>query len=241
MSTNRHLMGRRQFLIASSACALATASIGPKLFAGEAGAAPRRLAVGFAAFDETARVMPAAAIPAGDGAFIGRGARILVSGASGVSGDPIHRRAVELVAHYPYFEGSERRLAPFRAWGCSRTTGCEGSPANFTVPVDETQRIVFSVETERGNPSAAATRRDALTGSTPQIEALPVTLTLASGAGTLKLARGFYVIVPLFDDDGEPRWGSYELRQADGRWALHARDGKAAEFEHFVLRIDYAS
>lgn len=240
MSTSRHLIGRRQFLVASSACAIATSVLGPKLFASEAGAPPKRMAVGFARFDEGANVIAAADIPAGDGAFIGRGARISVSGASGASGKSIERRAVELLAHYSYMDGAERKIAPYRAWGCSRVTGCQGSPVSFTVPVDETQKIVFSVETERGLPRASATRRDALAGVTPEAAALPVTLTLQSGAGT-KLVRGFYVIVPLFDDDAEPRWSSYAMQKLDGRWALADRGGNLAPFEHFVLRIDYAS
>jgi hypothetical protein len=239
MST-RHLIGRRQFLIASSACAIATAAVGPKLFAADAGESPRRLAVGFARFDESAAVHAAEDIPAGDGAFIGRGARISVSGASGASVDPRDRRAVELITHYSYFDGAVRKVAPFRAWGCSRTTGCQGNPVSFTVPVDEMQKIVFSVETERGTPRAVVSRRDALAGVTPEAVALPVSLTLLSGEGT-KLVRGFYVIVPLFDNDAEPRWSSYELKKLDGRWALHDRNGNVAPFEHFVLRIDYAS
>jgi hypothetical protein len=234
------MMGRRQFLIASSACALATAAVGPKLFAAESSAPPRRLAVGFARFDEAAAVVAASDIPAGDGAFIGRGARISVSGASGASADPKDRRAVELLTHFSYFDGAERKTAPFRAWGCSRTTGCQGSAVSFTVPVDEMQKIAFSVETERGTPRAAVSRRDALTGAMADAVALPVTLTLQGGADT-KLVRGFYVIVPLYDNDAEPRWSSYELKQLDGRWALHDRNGNVAPFEHFVLRIDYAS
>ena len=238
MST-RLQMGRRQFLIASSACAIATAAVGPKLFASD-GAPPRRLAVGFARFDESAVVVSAAEITAGDGAFIGRGARISVSGASGASVHPKDRRAVELLTHFSYFDGASRKVAPFRAWGCSRTTGCQGSPVSFTVPVDEMQKIMFSVETERGTPRANFSRRDALSGATAEAVALPVTLTVQSGEGT-KLVRGFYVIVPLFDDDREPRWSSYELKQVEGRWALTDRDGNPAPFEHFVLRIDYAS
>lgn len=236
MSTNR--LDRRQFLIASSACALATAAVGPKLFAGE-GAAPRRLAVGYAPFEDDAAVMAASAVTSGDGGFISRGARIQVSGVSGMAADAADRRAVELHAHYSYFDGGERKVAPFLAWGCNRASGCQGSPIRFTVPVDETQKIVFSVETERGRPAAAATRRDALSGATPESVALPVSLSLQSGEG-LKLARGFYIIVPLFDDDAEPRWSSYRMHNDAGRWAMQ-NGGETASFEHFVLRIDYAS
>jgi hypothetical protein len=236
MSTNR--LDRRQFLIASSACALVTATVGPNVFAA-AGAAPRRLAVGFAPINDTATVISAGAIPAGDGAFISRGARILVSGVSGMSAEPVERRAVELHAHYDYFDGSERKVAPFVAWGCSRATGAQGSPVSFTMPVDETQRVAFSVETERGIPRSMASRRDVLSGETPESVVLPMALTLKSGDG-LKLARGYYVIVPLFDADTEPRWSNFRLQTSDGRWRLDQGD-EAAPFEHFVLRIDYAS
>lgn len=241
MNTNRHHIGRRQFLIGSSACAVAAAVVGPKLFAGEAGAPPRRLAVGFAPIDEATDVMAAAAIPAADGGFIGRGARISASGSSGASADPIARRAVELVAHYSYFDGAERREAPFRAWGCSRHSGAQGSPISFTVPVDEQQRIAFSVETERGVPAGgAATRRDSLFSKTTESATLPVTLSLQNEPNAFKLARGTYVIVPLFDGDSEPDWRGFELRARNGRVALHDRAGDVAPFDHFVLRVDYA-
>src|SRR5258705_6766013 len=128
MNTNGHTIGRREFLLVSSTCALAAAAVGPKLFGGEIKASPpRQLAVGFAPLDETASMIAASGIPAGDGRFIGRGARITVSGASGASADPRERRGVELLTHYSYFDGSERRDAPFRAWGCSRKTGCQGN------------------------------------------------------------------------------------------------------------------
>jgi len=232
-------IGRRQFLIASSA-ALATAAVGPKLFAGAAGGPPpKRLTVGFAPIDAGATVIAAASIPAGDGGFISRGARVSVSGTSGTFAKPTARRAVELVAHYSYLDGAERRAAPFRAWGCNRTTGCQGSPTSFTVPVDEVGKLEFTVETERGVPGAAASRRDALAGAMPESAVLPVTLSLLSG-DSLKLVRGYYIIVPLFDEDAEPRWSQYELRSSEGRWALTDHDGNAASFEHFVLRIDYA-
>jgi hypothetical protein len=231
---------RRQFLITSSACALVTAAMGPKLFAGEAGEVPKRLAVGFAPMDELGNISAASRIPAGDGGFIGRGALISVSGASGGDDSPLARRAVAVIAHYSYFDGAQRRVAPFHAWGCSRVTGCQGSPSRFTVPVDDAQAITFTIETERGKPLAAASRRAALSGDTPEPSALPVQLTVRSGDG-LKLNRGFYIIVPLFDNDADPQWSRYELKTAEGRWALHDASGAPAPFEHFVLRIDYAS
>src|SRR5688500_13506930 len=131
MNTKRHQMGRREFLYVSSTCAVATAFVGPALLADAASPAPRRLAVGFASPDDFAGVVAATDIPSGDGAFIGRGARITVSGASGASVDPLARRAVDLLAHYSYLDGGERKSVPFRAWSCSRTTGCQGNQLSF--------------------------------------------------------------------------------------------------------------
>ncbi|HYU25784.1 MAG TPA: hypothetical protein VEO74_11310 [Thermoanaerobaculia bacterium] len=233
-------IGRREFLVLSSTCALAAAAMGPKVFAGET-AAPKRLAVGYAPPDESTSLVAASSIPAGDGRFIRRGARISVSGASGFSSDPRSRRAVDLLVDYSYWDGAARKAAPFRAWACSRTTGCQGNPVKFTVPVDEVQKISFRVGVERGLDGAAARgRRD--TDGPPAItdDALPVTLSMLSDSSSLKLVRGFYVIVPLFDDDAEPRWSAYTLQQREGRWALQDREGNVAPFEHFVLRIDYA-
>ncbi len=237
--SNRHLMGRRQFLIVSSTCAVAAATVGPKLFAGES-APPKRLAVGFMPFDGDGAVVDAAGIPAGDGAFIGRGARVTASGASGASADPRGRRAVELIAHFAYFDGAERKVAPFRAWGCSRVTGCQGNPVGFTVPVDEVQKIVLTVGVERGTPENTTSRREALRGDVTESSALPLVLSLQGEAGSLRLARGFYVVVPMFDGDSDPRWSSWTVRAAGGRFSLVDADGNIAPFEHFVLRVDYA-
>ncbi|HEX6095157.1 MAG TPA: hypothetical protein VF432_02450 [Thermoanaerobaculia bacterium] len=236
--SNRHLMGRRQFLVLSSTCAVAAATVGPKLFAGEA-ASPKRLAVGFKAFDQEA-VVSAASIPAGDGTFIGRGARVTASGASGTSAEPRAHRAVELVAHFSYLDGAERKVAPFRAWGCSRVTGCQGSPVGFNVPVDEVQRIVLSVGVERGTPSGATSRREAIGIGVTESADLPLVLSLQNEAGAYALARGFYVVVPMFEGDSAPSWSSWTVRAVDGRFALVDATGNVASFEHFVLRVDYA-
>jgi hypothetical protein len=236
--SNRHLMGRRQFLVLSSTCAVAAATVGPKLFAGET-ASPKRLAVGFKAFDQEA-VVSAASISAGDGTFIGRGARVTASGASGTSAEPRARRAVELVAHFSYLDGAERKVAPFRAWGCSRVTGCQGSPVGFNVPVDEVQRIVLSVGVERGTPSGSTSRREAIGIGVTESADLPLVLSLQNEAGAYALTRGFYVVVPMFDGDSDPSWSSWTVRAVDGRFALVDGDGKVAAFEHFVLRVDYA-
>jgi hypothetical protein len=239
MSKERGLMGRREFLVLSSTVAAATAAVGPKLFAAET-VAPKRLAVGYVPSDDGASVVAASSIPAGDGRFIGTGARVTVSGASGAATDPRHRRAVDLLVNYSYWDGATRKEAPFRAWACSGsgTTACQGSPVKFTVPVDEVQKISFSVGVERAGHALRPGRDEGpaeLGDGT-----LPVTLSMLSDPASIKLVRGFYVIVPLFDGDAEPRWSAYTLQQREGRWALHDRDGNVAPFEHFVLRVDYA-
>jgi hypothetical protein len=241
--SDANTIGRRQFLVYSSTGALATAVLGPKLFADVLNSAPRRLAVGYAAFGENAAVSSASSLTTVDGGFIGRGARISVSGSSGAGQNPRSRRTVELLAHYSYLDGAERKTTPFRAWGCSRVTGCQGSPTSFLFPVDEVQKISFTVSAESGTPSAAAagpaTRREALVPEGTKSTELPVVLSLQGEAGTFKLARGFYVVVPIFEGDSDPRWSAYSMRQVEGRWSLVDGAGAVAPFEHFVLRIDY--
>jgi len=242
--SQRHLIGRREFLIVSSTCALATATVGPKLFAGE-GAAPKRLAFGFASLELNSPLMAASDIPAADGGFISRGARVVISGAGGVSPNPNDRRAVELLAHFSYMDGAERLSTPFRAWGSNRVTGCQGNTVGFNIPVDEVQKITFSLGVEQGATSAppptTSRRRAVGRRGEQQLDAHPIILSLQNEPGSLKLARGFYVIVPLFDGDSEPRWSSWTLSDMDGRTQLVDAAGASAPFEHFVLKTDYAA
>jgi hypothetical protein len=234
-------IGRREFLVLSSTCAVATATLGPKLFAADVPAV-KRLAVGYVEAEQSASFVPATRIPAGDGGFISRGARIAVSGASGVPAAPDARRTVEMRTHFPYFEGSERREATFFAWASNRRTGNQGAPVSFVAPVDVEQKILLSVGVESGAVGGAPTRRRAVGGAgSAASDVLPLTLALTSEADTLKLVRGFYVIVPLFENDSEPRWSDYTLARKDTRWAMVDGAGEVAPFEHFVLRIDYAT
>jgi hypothetical protein len=242
MNTNRHGIGRREFLV-SSTYALGAVAVGPTLFGAGGVSMPKRLAVGFASVGENTALNAASDVPAGDGGFIGRGARITVSGVSGAPADPARRRAVELLTHYSYFDGSERRNAPFRAWGSSRKTGSQGNSVSFNMPVDDVQSIRFSVGVESGSVAAGAptSRRRAVGGASMELQALPVTLSLLSDGDSLKLVRGFYVIVPLFEQDSEPRWSQWQVRRVEGRLALVDTNSNPAPFEHFVLRVDYAS
>lgn len=240
METSRHTgMGRREFLLLSSVSALATAAVGPKLFAGEA-AQPQRLAIGFAGLAGGA-LFAASSIPSSDGGFISRGARISISGGGSVA-EPGARRAVELLAHFSYLEGAERRTTPFRAWASNRL-GATGNSINFRMPVADEQAVRFSVTSERMAGGSAVTRKLGISeGARIESKELPVALTLRNEPGALNLVRGVYVIVPLFEGDSEPRWSSLEVQDKRGRATVHVRgDESAAALEHFVLRVDYAT
>lgn len=237
------LIGRREFLIASSTCALATTVVAPRLFAAEAPVPAKRLAVGFARATEVAPLIPASSIPVGDGTFLRAGALVTVSGTSGLSSEPLARRAVELRTNFAYFDGAESRSAPFRAWAANRKTGGQGNSIRFTVPMDLSPRITLTVVLESGERAAGApTSRRRAIGAGPTGEtALPLVLTVNDGEeGAIKLVRGYYVIVPLFEGEAEPDWSSYRLFRIDGRWALLDRSSVPASFEHLVLRVDYA-
>lgn len=126
------------------------------------------------------------------------------------------RRAVELTANFSYFDGAAKRIAPYRVWGRG------GNGVSFSMPVDVEQKLTFAVGADAST-------------------SLPVTLTLQSDRGTLKLVRGVYALVPLFDRDAPPKWSNYELCNAGGRRTMCDRKGQPAAIEHFLLRIDYAN
>ena len=241
MSTNRVEMGRREFLVLSST-ALATVAVMPKLFAGESAAVvgEARLAVGFASFEERASAMDATRVSA-DGAFISRGALVGICGVRNISKNPRDRRAVEVLAHYSVADGAERKDIPLRAWAAGRSSEAQGKVAFFNMPVDETQKLVFSFATERGRPGGgAASRRDTF-GEPTVSNTSTLTLSLTGEPGSIKLARGFYIVVPMFDRDSDPRWSSWRVGELDGRWSLVDGDNNPANFEHVILSIDYDS
>lgn len=242
MSTSRHQgVGRREFL-ATSACVLASAAVGPELLAGLT-VQPRLIVAGFAPLDiESAgtdafqrNVVAAERNGAADPAFLRHGASVLMNGLSG--GDPRARRALDFLTHYTVSDGGEPRLVPYHVWAGG------GSPVRFTVPVDGQQRIRFSVTAPMPvamapQPSSrrAFASRQASAETVPT--ALPVELSLD---GNISLRRGFFVVVPIYDGQSSPDWSRYSLRRSGGRWALHGADNAPAAFEHFVVRVDYAT
>lgn len=241
--SSRHLVGRRQFLIASSTAFAAAATLGPQVLAASAAPKPTRLAVGFAHTDRPSEVIAATSIFATDGGFIGSDARVTVSGASGTAKDSHSRRVVDLQVHHSYFDGARQRVAPFIAWGSSRMTGDQGQSVSFTVPIADTQSLIMTVSAEAGPaPGSATSRRRAVGaagGATSAATSLPLVFGLSHDA-PLKLTRGFFVVVPLFAEEAEPNWSEYRLERVRGRWALVGWN-EVASFEHLVLQIDHAN
>jgi len=221
---------------------MATTVLGPKLFASNRSQSVPRVAVGFARVGEKAALAPASSIPSSDGGFISRGARIAVSGSSGTSDDPHARRAVDLLVHFSYFDGPRIENTPFHAWGSSRVTGGQGSPIRFNVPVDLIQKIDMTMVVESGDREVGSptSRRLAIGGAITDSKTYPVSFAVRDDDSAVKLARGFYVLVPLFDSDPEPAWSNFQLFQRNGRWTLVDGMEESAAFEHLVLHIDYA-
>lgn len=243
-------IGRREFIQVSSAVAAGAVLLGPEVLASELATAPKRLAVGFVNYilDKSQLnaldVVSANEIIGTDGGFISRGARVSVVSTGWASADPRTRRAVELNANFEYFDGAERRTAPFHAWTYDRTTGDAGNPISFFVPVDEQQQIRMSLGTEISAPPATGKRRAA--GGAPASSAskalLPFTLSLKGDPDSYRLVRGYFILVPLAEGQSEPSWSSYKLWYRKGHWSLHeGSDLHAAEIEHLVVRVSYGA
>lgn len=226
-------IGRRDFL-KSASCALVTAAVAPRLIAAPA-SRPKSIVAGYAPLGAetegtegfTFNVSAADRLRSPDGAFLRTDARIRVAGVTG--GELKNRRSREFVTHFSVRDGAESVSMPFTSWRCGRVVDCN-TPVSFNVPVNDDQAIQFSVHGE--GPSS------------PEETALPVELTLRNGGTGLPLNRGYYVIVPLFEKQSDPIWSLYSLRRNSvGRLALHEIAGgeiRPIEFEHFVIRIDYA-
>jgi len=236
-------VGRREFIQISSGAAAGALLFGPELFAGESAPLPTRLAVGFAScIVDTSRlpidVEPAKAIWGSDGRFLNKDAQISVVSSGRAPIDPKARRIVELNAHFAYRDGGVERSAPFFAWTFDRSTGRSGNRSNFRMPLDEKQAIRITV----GKTAAPSVSRRRAAGAAGSSTSLPFNLSLIDGPDSYRLARGFYIIVPLLDGEPEPDWSSCWMWYVNDRWGLHeGGDKHAATFEHLVLRVDYES
>jgi hypothetical protein len=235
-------VGRRQFIQISSGAAAGALLFGPELFAGETAPLPTRLAVGFAScIVDSARlpidIEPAKAIWGSDGRFLNLDAHISVVSSGRAPIDPKARRIDELNAHFAYRDGGAERSVPFFAWTFDRSTGRSENRSNFRMPLDEQQTIRMTV----GKTAAPSVSRRRAAGASSAPASLPFNLSLIDGPDSYRLARGFYIIVPLIDGEPEPDWSSCSMWYLDNRWGLHeGGDKRAATFEHLVLRVDYA-
>jgi hypothetical protein len=233
ITSGQHGIGRREFL-KSAGCAVATAAVGPQMLAAVAGK-PKSIVAGFAPLTvDTAgsdqfefNVSAADRVRGADGEFIRHDAIIRVAGVSGARSLQ-ERRSREFVTHFSVTDGPETSLVPFTAWRCGRVFECN-TPVSFRVPLNEDQKILFSVLGE--------------SSSSPEENAMPVELTLRNGGTGVALNRGYYIIVPLYDKQRAPDWSLLSLRRTNGRWALYELafgEIRLVAFEHFVVRVDYA-
>jgi hypothetical protein len=235
---------RREFLITSSTCAAVALAVGPTAFADATGETPSRFAVGFVRTDDVAttddavigNVRAARRVASGESRFVGSGAAVTVLGIAPAEGSNV-RRTSALVAHFEIADGDQRISVPFSAWGMNRQTGCSGKPVSFMVPVEESGKVSLSLLPAASESKEIISRRSLFSRDENE-GPVPVTLSLRGGRGTTKLMQGYYVIVPLYGREREPRWSSYRLRMRNHRYALeNVIDSRAAGFEHAVVRI----
>ena len=113
-----------------------------------------------------------------------------------------------------------------------------GKPVGFTVPVADTGKVSLSLLPRTPEAKPIVSRRSLFSREDDNEGPVPVTLSLRGGRGTTKLMRGYYVIVPLYGREREPRWSSYRLRMTNHRYALeNVIDSRPAGFEHAVVKI----
>lgn len=240
-------IGRRQFIQVSSAAAAGTILLGPTMLATPAIQAPTRLAVGFVDWiSDTAAirldVLPGAKVWGSDGAFLRHDAQITIVSASRSSAGSQVRRAVALNANFSYFEGAEERVAPFFAWTYDPKSRSSSNRSSFRIPLDTQQSIRLVVGLKSASSPSSSRRRAAGGSSAASNSALPFTLSLRDEPGSYRLARGFYILVPLLDGESDPTWSSYVFAFRAGQWGLYERgSAHLASFEHFVLRANYAT
>jgi hypothetical protein len=246
MSTTKNGgFGRREFLKVST-CALAAVTVAPQTFAGLV-AQPKVMVAGYSPLDiESADVsiigsnITDAARASADRAFLRLDARVSAFGLSG--GNRWDLRARDLTTHYAIGRGRERQLVPFHTWISSGRPD-DARPVSFIVPIDEEQRINFTVSAMTRRDQSSSGRGAGSGSSAPEPTAIPVGLSLGGERDTFPLSRGFYIIVPVYDGQTPPSWDSYMLRRTSGGWALFelgGADARPAAFEHFVVRVDYA-
>ena len=244
MSKRDEGIDRRQFLITSSTAAAVAWAVGPATLGDVTGEKPSRFAVGFVRTDDVAASdgavtgnVRAARRSGGDGThFASDRAAVTILGITAADGDT--HRTSELIAHFEIKDGDQRVSVPYRAWGSSRDTGCAGKPVSFSVPLSDSGKVSLSLVAHAPQAKAPVSRRSFFAPDREKEGPVPVTLSLRGERGTTKLMRGYYVIVPLYGREREPRWSSYRLRKRGHGYALeNVIDSRPARFEHAVVRI----
>jgi len=244
MSQRERGIDRREFLITSSTAAAVAAMVGPAALADVTGETPSRFAVGFVRTGDvatsgegvTSNVRAARRAGGADTDFSGDRAAVTILGICPADGDT--HRTSELIAHFEIADGDQKLSVPYRAWGTNRATGCAGKTVTFTVPVADTGKVSLSLLPRTPEAKPIVSRRSLFEREEENNGPVPVTLSVRGGRGTTKLMRGYYVIVPLYGREREPRWSSYRLRVTNHRYALeNVIDSRPANFEHAVVKI----
>jgi len=228
-------LGRREFLVFGSSAAAATLAFGPQMFAGVFADA-RALAIGFVPIEEIdgergdafdARLRVASRLRRGDRTFARKGAQVTIAGAA--AGD-----AQRLLSFRPHYRLEDGRDIAVHAWSFTTSTSNASGPSRFVMPLDDQEKALrFSL----------VARSKQVVDGKPVDNVTNVALSLRHHEGAVKLVRGYYVIVPLFDE-AEPRWSSYTLLRDKGNLVMHERyagETRPVAREHVVLRVDHAA
>jgi hypothetical protein len=237
-------MGRREFLILTGGCAVATVAFSGETIRSLAASDTRQLTIGYAPLELAAsggrfqpNVADAASLTSGDGHFLTRSPRITIFGMSGGGDGARNGHRIRVDAHFPA-GGADLvyQVGEFR-----KVSG--SSPVSFTMPVDDAQRIRFSIAVRQPVvETQPLSRRSLLTPVPAEVVEQNLTLGVANDGSTLRLVRGFYILSPLVEGDGGPDWSSLELRREGGSYVLREIRGTqlaAPAFEYVLVRVDY--
>lgn len=228
-------VARREFLKTGSAAALGLTvfAVSPgRIFASEPdgrGMAPL-LGVGYASSvpepGGAVRLIPADYALAGDPTFISRGARVAIRSSSRAVREHRQRGGVAIDVTHPAFGYAPEKYPRFRAWSYLKDENDVDNvagPIAFTVPVTATQGLQLVV------------RRVSINPDEPASEA-PLSLTLGSASGEMKLQRGLYVVA--FREgpgDSIPSWSSHSVSSEGGQLVVNT-----TMFSYAVLTVDFA-
>jgi hypothetical protein len=258
MSKHQQGIGRREFIVMTSATAVAALAMGDTMLqSASATAAGARFAIGFIDYERLAgtadrfapNAVPVSAMPSSDGLFIRNGVRLAIRGYNVTPKSADGRSDMELTVQYPGADGQHTNA--YTAWSYSKKSG-GGSPVSFPVPLTDDQhiRLLFATDLSKAaaaqasaEPSSLSRRSMFAAGTSESVESATdpdsITLTLKSESSLPKLRRGFYIIAPLAAGMKEPDWISLQLRKTEDGYKLFSPDGSRASFEYLVLLADY--